>query len=88
MKKKKQSRSLLISETQDTFFRDLPALTLYGTSLAEIDNFKALLDFSHESLGLATSGGIIRINGNALEITILTDDSVSVKGEIKNIEFD
>ncbi len=67
---------------------DLPNITLYGTSMVEIDNFKALLDFSPNAVRLNTTDGILRIDGVSLQLAVMTDESISIKGSIKNISFE
>lgn len=67
---------------------NLPNITIYGTSMAEIDNFKGLLDFSQTTVRLNTTDGILRIDGINLNLSVMTDDSVSVKGVIKNLCFE
>ena len=68
--------------------RDAPNVVLYGTSLAEIDNFKGLIDFSDSSMRVNTATGLIRIDGVSLFISSMTDDNLCVKGTIKNISFE
>ena len=67
---------------------NLPNITIYGTNLVEVDNFKALLDFSQSTLRLNTTDGILRIDGVNLHLAVMTDESVSVKGNIKNLSFE
>lgn len=66
---------------------DSPSITLSGT-VCEIDNFKALLDFSSESIRINTSDGVVRIMGKNLEISVVTDENVSVRGKIGSLEFE
>lgn len=66
---------------------DSPAITL-SASLCEVDNFKALLDFSSEGIRINTSDGVVRITGRNLEIGVVTDENVSVKGRIVSLEFE
>lgn len=68
--------------------RDAANITLYGTSLIEVDNFKGLLDFSKSSLRINTTDTILRIDGINLEISYMTDESISVKGTIKSVSFE
>ncbi len=87
-------RNSLLSKTEslldmpEGILRDLPNIVLYGTSLAEIDNFKGLIDFSQSSMRINTASGLIRIDGVSLIISSMTDDSLCVKGTIKNISFE
>ena len=85
MRKKNQVKN---SPADEGLFQNLPSVTLYGASHADIDNFKGLLDFSRDTIGIATSGGVVRINGSNLEICVVTDESVSVKGAIKSLEYE
>lgn len=67
---------------------NLPNITLYGTALIEIDNFKALLDFSPDTVRINTTDGIVRVDGLNLTLSLMTDENVCVKGEIKNLSFE
>lgn len=67
---------------------NLPNITLYGTSMVEIDNFKALLDFSQNTVRVNTTDGVLRIDGFNLKLAFMTDESVSIKGSIKNLSFE
>lgn len=90
----KSARSLFLSKTEslldmpEGLLHDSVNLVLYGTSLVEIDNFKSLLDFSDSSVRINTSSGLIRIDGVQLSISSMTDESLSVRGTIKNIGFE
>lgn len=67
---------------------NLPNITFYGTTLAEIDNFKSLLDFSSDTVRVNTTDGIVRIDGDFLQLAFMTDESISVRGNIKNLSFE
>ena len=67
---------------------NLPNITLYGTTLMEIDNFKSLLDFSQDTVRVNTTDGIVRIDGVNLHLAFMTDESISVKGNIRNLSFE
>ncbi|MBQ8003317.1 MAG: YabP/YqfC family sporulation protein [Clostridia bacterium] len=90
----KKAASRLISKAENAFdiacgtLGDLPNITLYGTSRAEIDNFKGLLDFSPNAVRLNTTDGILRIDGTELSLGFMTNESICVKGKIKNLCFE
>lgn len=94
MKREKTAKNGLLRKTEELLsitegiLTDLPNIILYGTAMAEIDNFKGLLDFSPGTVRLNTTDGIVRIDGINLFLAIMTDDSITVKGEIKNICFE
>lgn len=94
MKKVKEAKKRFLAKAEDMLdisdgiLNDLPNIILYGTSRADIDNFKGLLDFSQSSVRINTSDGILRLDGTNLIIAIMTDESVCIKGNIKNISFE
>ena len=67
---------------------NLPNITLYGTTVAEIDNFKSLLDFSSSTVRVNTTDGIVRIDGSLLHLGFMSDESISVEGNLKNLSFE
>lgn len=67
---------------------DFPKIELCGQGCCDIDNFKGLIDFSKENIRVNTSGGIVKISGTELEISVVTDENVSVCGNIKKVEFE
>lgn len=67
---------------------NLPNITFYGTTVAEIDNFKSLLDFSSSTVRVNTTDGIVRIDGSLLRLGFMSDESISVEGNIKNLSFE
>lgn len=67
---------------------DLPDITLYASSLCEIDNFKGLIDFSKGSVRVNTADSVVRIDGSNLSISYMTDESISIKGNIKCVSFE
>ena len=67
---------------------DFPNITLYGSSMCEVDNFKGLLDFSKSSVRINTTDSILRLDGEHLSISYMTDDTISIKGSIKCILFE
>ncbi|MBQ6796177.1 MAG: YabP/YqfC family sporulation protein [Clostridia bacterium] len=90
---KKKAKGLLsraegVLDVAQGTLNNLPNITLYGTSLVEIDNFRSLLDFSEGSVRVNTTDGIVRLDGIALHLAYMTDESIAVKGSIKNLSFE
>lgn len=89
MKKKKilekTERALDVSTG---LLQNLPNITVFGTSAIEIDNFKGLLDFTQSSVRINTTDSILRIDGIGLSIAFMTDETVCIKGTIKEIHFE
>lgn len=91
---KSRKKSQLLSRAEAAFdiatgtLGNLPNITIYGTSNVEIDNFRSLLDFSQDTVRVNTTDGIVRIDGADLLLAFMTDESISVKGNIKNLSFE
>lgn len=68
--------------------RNLPNITLYGSGMIEVDNFKGLLDFTPSSLRINTTDSILRIDGINLTISLMTDDTIEIRGNIKSLSFE
>ena len=94
MAKAKKNKTSLLTRAENAFdvatgtLGNLPNITLYGTTLAEIDNFKSLLDFSSDAVRVNTTDGIVRIDGINLHLAFMTDESISIKGNIRNLSFE
>ena len=94
MKKTDAHKESAISKAENALgvsqglLRDVANIIIYGTSTAEIDNFKSLLDFSSTAIRLTTTDGIIRIDGTELTLALIAEESVTVKGCIKNLSFE
>lgn len=71
---------------EDVLF-DIPRITLYDNTELRIENYKAILEYEENGIKLACKEKCILITGSKLDITIITDDEISVKGNIKCIEF-
>lgn len=88
MKKKLLTGAENLLDMKTGAFTDLPNIIIYGTSCAEIDNFKSLLDFSPTSARINTTDGILKLDGNNLKIPVMTDESVRITGQIHIISFE
>lgn len=71
---------------EDVLF-DIPRTTLYDNSELRIENYKTVLEYEDTNIKLACKERFIQIAGTNLNITVITDDEISVKGIITSIEF-
>lgn len=94
MKENKKAKKSALSKAENILdlatgtLGSLPNITLYGTAALEIDNFKSLMDFSPDTVRVNTTDGIVRIDGINLRLAFITDESISVKGDIRNLSFE
>ena len=71
---------------EDIIF-DVPRLTVFNNTELRIENYKSILEYEENKISLACKDKFINISGQKLNITIITDDEISIKGEILTIEF-
>ncbi len=63
-----------------------PKITVTGDFLVEIVNHKGIVSFSDTQIEVNTRKYVYKIQGSSLIITSLTDEEVSVSGNVVNIE--
>ena len=75
------------TEIPKDYIMNLPRITILGTKEVYVDNYKGLLEYSHELIRLAKTNKIIIIKGTGLIITRIVEDAVFVGGNIISVEF-
>ncbi len=53
-----------------------------------IENYKGILDYEDFLVRINTSVGVINVNGFKMALNQLTDEVISVNGEIEKIELE
>ena len=67
---------------------DTVKISMTGFSEFEILNFKCLIEYEDNIIRIYTGEKIVRIEGTGLVIKSITDDAMSVKGNIKSVVFE
>lgn len=81
---KKIAKTLDIPE--DILF-DIPRITMMSNTDLRIENYKSILEYEADKITLLTKNLIIELRGTGLNITIITDDEISICGTITAINF-
>ncbi len=63
-----------------------PKIIVTGDYLVEIVNHKGIISFSDEQIEVNTRKYVYKILGNSLVITALTDEEISISGNVAVIE--
>lgn len=71
---------------EDVVF-DIPRITLYDNTEMRIENYKAILEYEETGIKLACKEKMIQISGQKLNITVITDDEISIGGIITGFSF-
>ena len=52
-----------------------------------VDNYKSLIEYEKEVIRINTTEKLIKITGEEMEISEVTDESVEIKGKISSVVF-
>lgn len=81
---KKIAKTLDIPE--DVIF-SAPRITTMANREIRIENYKSILEYETSKITLAAKEMLIGVTGDKLNINLITDDEVSIVGEVTSIEF-
>ncbi len=87
MKKGIREKIAEMTDIPKDFMMNLPRVTILGNREIYVDNYKGLLEYSQETISLATTNKIIIIKGAELMITRIVEEAVFVGGNIFSVEF-
>lgn len=87
MRKQKERRSLGetladAAELPKDIVLGVPKITLLFGSGATVENHKGIIDYTESAVRLYSSAGIITLRGEALTITAITDEDITVSGHV------
>ena len=82
--KKKMARAL---ELPAEIMLNLPLISLTGNEELLIENYKGIIEYTDAQARLSTACGILRIEGKALVLKEITEESLSITGRITKLEF-
>lgn len=66
---------------------DVPYIQLSGDKELVVENYRGIISYEEKSVKINTSGKIIKIEGENLLLSHITEELISVSGEIKKVEF-
>jgi sporulation protein YqfC len=66
---------------------NLPLISMYGNEELKLENYKGVVEYTNELIRIATSIGILKIEGRGLLLKQVTTEKISVNGVIVKIEF-
>lgn len=65
----------------------IPSMRLYGKENVQIISHKGLGTCSEKSIEIYTNAGIMCINGKSLEISVINNEYISIRGVIEQIFY-
>ena len=66
---------------------DLPLVSMVGQDEVTVENHKGLLEYSAETIRIATGAGRLLLTGEGLELKQMLAACIVVKGRIFRLEF-
>lgn len=81
---KKIAKTLDIPE--DILF-DVPRILISSNTEIRVENYKSILEYENEKITLMAKEFLIQLQGKNLNITIITDDEISICGNILSVNF-
>ncbi len=82
--KKKVAESIDVSG--DLIFNDV-LIKICGRRELVLENYKGILDYSDKMVSVSAKPNNIRIDGKNLEIKIITDEILHIRGEISAVYY-
>lgn len=74
---------MLVSDA--ILFRSQTITEIIGRKQISVQGLRDIVQFSPQEVRLQTDSGMIRVAGDALTVTILTQDSIELKGTIRMV---
>ena len=66
----------------------MPKITLYAAKEVTVENYKGIIELTPDLVRLYTSQGVVCLFGEALDISAITDEDITVLGNIRKIELE
>lgn len=86
-KKKIKNKITSLFELPKEIVLNLPLVTIVGNQEVSIENYKGISHYSEILVKINTSVGILKIGGVNLKLKLITDEVITVEGNILNIEY-
>ncbi len=87
-KNNKQNRINELLELPREISKVNPKITIIGFDEMLIENYKGIIEYEEFYIKISTAIGAININGFNLSLEQVTEDDISVKGTIEDIDIE
>lgn len=66
---------------------NLPKLTMIGNNQMLVENHKGIIEYTPQRVRMNSTIGVIRVQGNNINLKNIATEDIMITGDIKNIEF-
>ena len=87
MKKGMLTEVLKKSDIPGEVLLDVPYITLAGDFSLTLENHRGIIDYETTGIKINTKSAIIKISGENLSLSNITDEIITVEGTVKKLEF-
>ena len=71
---------------EDVVF-DIPRMIMMSNTEIRIENYKSILEYETDKISLSAKNMMIELLGNDFNISLITDEEISVTGTILSVNF-
>lgn len=87
MRKRKKDLSGMPGDMPEEVKLDIPYITIAGDRSVTVENYCGIISYESESVKINTRQAILKIEGGDLYLSCITDELISVAGQVKKVEF-
>lgn len=85
--KRKQKNIDAPGELPYAVMLDVPYITIAGNKEVTVENYRGIISYENTGVKINTNDKIIKIDGENLTLSHITDEIISVSGYISSLEF-
>lgn len=85
--KKQKENTKAIKSIETSILSDVPRITLCDNKELTVENYKGIFSYGTDEITLGSKNNTIKITGDNLLIKVITDEEISVSGEIFSVSF-
>lgn len=84
---KKEKNADVPSELDEAVASGAVYITIAGEKEVTVENYRGIISYDPESVKINTQGRIVKVSGSFITLSHITDEIVSVSGQIDGVEF-
>ncbi len=84
---KKEKNADVPEELSGALANGASYITVAGEREVTIENYRGIISYDPESVKVNTRGKIVKVTGSGMTLSHITDEIISVSGDITGVEF-
>lgn len=87
MKKKMLEKGMELLDLPKEVTLDIAYITMTGNLGITVENYRGIISYDDKSIKINTKESILKIEGEEMVLSLITEEILSVSGNIKKVEF-